>query len=377
MSRPDAEYVLPLRWRDDDGLEELTRYLRRLALVLDVTVVDGSPPELFRRHHEAWSGLVRHLGPGPWPGRNGKVRNVMTGIAATRHPLVVIADDDVRYTGSAIERGLRLLDEAALVVPQNVFTDWPWHARWDTGRQLVNRALGSDHPGTLLLRRDALGPEGYDGDVLFENLQLERTVRARGGVVHHAPDLLVPRRPPTTRHFWSQRVRQAYDDLGQPARLVLEVSVLPLVLAAGARRGQVLAALAVASVLVAEAGRRRAGGARAFPPTTALWAPAWLAERSVCVWLALALRLRGGVRYGDGRLLHATSPVPKSSARLVPPPPDARVDGPCVPPDLRHQHDFSDPSTTDPSHPSTTEPPDPRRDHHARPTAAREHHRLP
>ena len=48
MSRPDAEYVLPLRWRDDDGLEELTRYLRRLALVLDVTVVERAP-EMDRR----------------------------------------------------------------------------------------------------------------------------------------------------------------------------------------------------------------------------------------------------------------------------------------------------------------------------------------
>ena len=38
----DLDYVLPLRWSDDAGLEELTGYLRRLARHAHVIVVDGS-----------------------------------------------------------------------------------------------------------------------------------------------------------------------------------------------------------------------------------------------------------------------------------------------------------------------------------------------
>ncbi|MDQ1531419.1 MAG: hypothetical protein QOE37_1524, partial [Microbacteriaceae bacterium] len=41
---------------------------------------------------------------------------------------------------------------------------------------------------------------------------------------------------------------------------------------------------------------------RLFPPTAALWAPAWLTERAVCVWLALLALARGGVRYRDRRV---------------------------------------------------------------------------
>jgi hypothetical protein len=40
--RLKAEYVLPLRWDDDTGLDESTRYLRRLSAWLDVTVEGGS-----------------------------------------------------------------------------------------------------------------------------------------------------------------------------------------------------------------------------------------------------------------------------------------------------------------------------------------------
>jgi hypothetical protein len=45
-----VEYVLPLRWDDDAGLDELAGYLAGLSAVVDVTVVDGSPEPLFGRH---------------------------------------------------------------------------------------------------------------------------------------------------------------------------------------------------------------------------------------------------------------------------------------------------------------------------------------
>ena len=315
MSRFAAECVLPLRWHADHDLDDLTRYLAELSLLVDVTVVDSSPPALFDRHHAAWGQTVRHLPPAPWPGRNGKVRNVMTGVRAARHERIIIADDDVRYETKALAEGLDLLEDADLIVPQNVFTAWPWHARWDTARQLINRALGGDYPGTVLIRRDMLADRGYHGDVLFENLQLMRTVTARSGVIGRARGLYVGRRPPTTRHFLSQRIRQAYDDFAQPARLAVEAALLPAVVLAcrAAGNGRALAMIALPAIATAEAGRRRAGGKAVFPPTSPMWAPCWLAERAICVWLAIGYRLTGGIRYGDGRIWDATT-SPHSAA---------------------------------------------------------------
>ena len=95
----------------------------------------------------------------------------------------MIADDDVRYDEAALTAVHRLLGRADLVRPQNYFDPLPWHAWWDTGRTLLNRALGADYPGTLAVRRSTfLAMGGYDPDVLFENLELIRTVR---GVRRH------------------------------------------------------------------------------------------------------------------------------------------------------------------------------------------------
>ncbi len=305
------EYVLPLRWNDDAGLPELVAYLRWLSSRADVTVVDGSDPEVFDRHARAFAGLARHVPPdGDLDFANGKVNGVTTGLRMARHEAVVIADDDVRYDDCALRRVAGLLATHDLVRPQNYFAPLPWHARWDTARSLINRAFGADYPGTLGIRRSTFRRMGgYDGDVLFENLELIRTLRAHGGVEARPVDLFVRRLPCDRARFWNQRVRQAYDDFAEPARLAAVLSLLPATAVAAVaavrydrRWWAVPAGMAVAAVAVAEIGRRRGDG-RVFPRTGALFAPLWLAERAVCGWLAVGARLtRGGVHYAGRRL---------------------------------------------------------------------------
>ncbi|WP_168626182.1 glycosyltransferase [Cryobacterium sp. BB307] len=307
MPRFPVEYVLPLKWQDDSRLPELVRYLHHLKNGADVTVVDGSPAELFEEHAQVLPSDVRHMRPEFWPGGNGKVAGVMTGVRHARHELVVVADDDVRYGPVTFRALVEQLERADLVRPQNYYDPLPWQARWDTARMLINRAFGADYPGTLGFRRSALmNTGGYDGDVLFENLELIRTITSAGGRETNALDLYVRRLPPTPEQFADQRVRQAYDSLAQPARLAVELALLP---AAIATRGRPLPLLvgALTAVAVAEVGRRRRAGRTVFPATSALWAPLWVAERAVTSWVALAQRATGGVRYSGTRIKRAAS----------------------------------------------------------------------
>jgi hypothetical protein len=301
----DFSYVIPVRWTgDENGRDALADYLDQLVCwCADVIVVDGSPVEIFCANASRWSNRIRHVAPDPArQALMGKVSGVLTGIDLARYDRVVLADDDVRYDEAGLIRVVTTLEHHDLVRPQNFFSPMPWHAVWDTSRTLLNRSTGQDFPGTLGVRRStvvAMG--GYSGDVMFENLELIRTVKAYGGTVVSPLDLFVRRLPPTSHHFWRQRTRQAYDDFAIPPRMLLWLSILPaLVFAMIRRRPRSALLAAVACVVLAERGRRRSAGTEVFPWIASVLAPVWVLERAICAWLAVIQRARfGGVRYGD------------------------------------------------------------------------------
>lgn len=295
-------YVLPIKQQHPGADTDLDDYLHWLGSVVHVVVADGSAPALAAANARRWSRSgVRHL-PVSSVARNGKVAGVCDGVLAAETPFVILADDDVRYDRTSLRAVIDRLVDHDVVVPQNFFRPLPWHARWDTARTLVNRAFGVEYAGTMAMRRaDLLACRGYCGGVLFENLELLRTLAAHGSRSHHALDVFVVRRPPSARHFVGQRVRQAYDSQAQPVRLLAELSLLPLLLAS--RRRLVLASqLAAVVSLLAEAGRRRGNGRRVFAGSSIAWTPLWLAERAICSWLAMASYARGGARYSGRRL---------------------------------------------------------------------------
>jgi hypothetical protein len=308
----ELSYVLPLKTRPGDGdLAELTDYLAWLGDRAEVLVVDGSENASFAAHRDAWAGVrLRHVRPDDLQVANGKVRGVLTGLRLAEHDRVVLADDDVRYDAAGLERIAKLLDEGELVRPQNYFDPLPWHARWDTARIVLNRAGGHDYPGTLGVRRDFLcSIGGYDGNVLFENLELIRTVRAAGGRVIDAPDLFVRRLPPTLARFLEQRPRQAYDDWAQPLRFAAFLLAGPAIVIAAVRRPRALVVGGVTAVAAAFLGRGRDRGATVFDRGSPFFAPLWICERAVLSWVALVRRVAfGGVPYAGTVIERAATP---------------------------------------------------------------------
>ena len=323
MLRPftvNVSYILPLRVAHAAELE-LDAYLDWVTRHAELIVVDGSDDAVFEEHARRWSSLnLRHLRVDPDLGRllNGKVAGVLTAMRRATHPHLVIADDDVRYDEGGLSAMDAALNSADVVRPQNYFDPLPWHAWLDTGRTLLNRMTGGDWPGTIGVRRSVLrATGGYDGDVMFENLELVRTVVAAGGRELCPLGLYVRRLPPEAAHFWSQRVRQAYDEFARPFRLATWMAILPAAaMLAITRRGWWLDAAAAAVVALAETGRRRANGSRVFPFVASIAAPLWVCERAICAWLAAAARVvYGGIPYRGRIITRAATPVTVLMAR--------------------------------------------------------------
>ena len=140
-------------------------------------------------------------------------------------------------------------------------------------------------------RSRLLAMGGYDGDVLFENLELIRTVRADGGRIAAPLDLYVRRRRPRPRTSGASGCGRRTTTSRCRCGWRCWLAVVPLLATAFARRRRV--GLALGSVGLGAA--RRAGTTTrrrppAFPATSSLLAPVWVLERGVCAWLALLQR---------------------------------------------------------------------------------------
>lgn len=320
LQHPQVTYVLPLRSPAPQVDSDFCDYLTFISSVTETIVVDGSEKTVFDQHHRIWGKHIIHVPPDPALATPmGKVGGVMTGVRLASFNRVIIADDDIRYDLQALRSVAEALDGAQVVRPQNYFHPLPWHAVWDSGRTLLNRISGGDWPGTLgVSRSHLLDAGGYDGTAMFENLELVRTIIAAGGRESVLLNTFVERRPSSTTHFLSQRVRQAYDEFARPLRLAIQLLFLPIACAAVISGNEyVLVLSAVFTILLAEIGRRRGGAARVFPFIASVAAPFWILERAVCVWIALGARIiYGGIPYRGTVLRKAATPLRQLRQRL-------------------------------------------------------------
>lgn len=315
--RACCTYLLTIR-RSRFNAEEAAafrEYFESLAAVCEVLVVDGSPPDVFAEHEKMWRNVCRHEPvDAQYKYLNGKVNGVHTGVAVAEYDRIILADDDIRYTPDDARRMAELLENYDLVRPQNYFRPLPVWARTEAARMLINRAWISegDYSGTLGVTRRAMLRVGhYDGDVLFDNEEIVRHFRLKGARIKYARDFFLLKLPPTFGKWLEQRPRQAYEDFVMRAKTLFFAS-LPLVLVftwmkAGWQFLLIYVAVISLGAIASAALGLNDGAARFFPPRIILYAPLWIAERTVSTYWAFYWYLtRGGYPFGDKVLSKGT-----------------------------------------------------------------------
>lgn len=280
-------------------LRDLANYLSTLGVAgCDVVILDPSPRLQFDLNGRILRWVGKHVAVRPEhraPG--GAVDLVRAAVALASCEKVVVADEDVRYTPDAIDQLCDLLDMHEVVEPQDYLDPLPWWGGIEAGRILVHRGIEPqpDHGATFAFRRSAIrGLRMLDALELVDDHA--RRLVAAGAEVFPAANVFVRREPGGFDEWWSERARAAGDDFALPFKSVFFFSLVPvltlLALVGGLRLAASYAGV-IAFAAFALAVRGRAGAAQFFPMRACLFAPVWVFERSVSVYRALFLRLRG------------------------------------------------------------------------------------
>ena len=211
---------------------------------------------------------------------------------------VIIADDTVRYNVADLTELCALLDAHEVVEAQDYLEPMPWWSGIDAGRMLVHRGIDPhpDRGATFGFRRSILrGLRGFDAAGSTDPV---RVLALHGAEVVSAPELFVRRCPPQLGEWLRERPREAGLDFDVPAKSAFFFALIPMAILLTLMGGGRLAigytgAVAFASIVLAIRGRMGAGAF--FPLRACLFAPLWVVERSVSVYWALLLRMRGTV----------------------------------------------------------------------------------
>jgi Glycosyl transferase family 21 len=330
MAGAPCTYLLPLRRASFDGAEaaRIRRYLGSLAQIgCEILLVDGSRDEVFHRHASVFGDVCRHQRVDRGFGYlNDKVNGIHTGLALASHQKIVLADDDIRYSTRNLREVLRLLESYEVVRPQNFLQPLPWWAKMEAARMLINRATlrAADYPGTCCFRRETMLSAGhYDGDVLFDNEEILRHFAQRGCKIAYANDLFVRKRPPAFRKWLEQRPRQAYEDFGMRAKTAFFFCLAPLLIMSAILFGLIISLgvvvlISLGAIALAARGRARGRAREFFPRHCCLFAPFWIAERTMSTWWALYWFLRhGGYPFGRTMLTKGVGRAWSSGARVA------------------------------------------------------------
>ena len=234
---------------------------------------------------------VRHVAPAPdLVTPMGKVGGVLTGLRLASHERVIIADDDVRYD----DESLRARRRARSTTPTSC------DRRTTSSRCRGTRAGTRPHAAQSRDRRRLAG-HARRASLRCSSAPAATTAarcsRISSWCARWSPPADARRAARRVRGATSRRRRaiSGRSASGRPTTrsrgrgaLAVQLALLPGAIALGARVRLARASCSPrrSSSALAEAGRRRAGGARVFPVRASLLAPAWVAERAVCSWLA-------------------------------------------------------------------------------------------
>lgn len=305
-------------------LTDLSRHLSMLGLSgAEVVVVDGSAQ--FEEHARTLRWVSRHLPAEPRHlDRNGSIDAIRAAVEIASCERVVVAGPQVRHTAESLEQLCSLLDRYEVVGAQEYFDPMPWWCGVETGMMLLARGLDTlaDHGDTYGFRKSAVRElPSVEGTAVAEEKPLRRLV-SQGAEVFAASELFVRRLPTPLNRWLRQRGSQAGADFTMMTRTVPWLALLPLAILLGLIGGWPLAgytaaAFALASLVIAFRGRL--GAASVFPLRACLFAPLWVAERSITVYWALLSRLRAArieVRPAASARAASEEKVVSSSQRL-------------------------------------------------------------
>jgi hypothetical protein len=317
--------IVPLFVKNEDpvtfaGPRDLIRHyyklLREAEGNFSFLILDNSPPEVSGRLREICldTNIPYALLPQSETraGNNRKLDAVRYALGLTVTEKTILFDDDIRPTGTNIERITDELEHFTLVKCIIDFISPNTFDRIDLAGICAFNQLSrhKQNWGNISFLKSTLLERGFpSSNLLYDELAIERTIRRGQYQECYISDLPIPMKSSgrSLGEYLRQRIRYAYENIAFPVRffafdILLLFAVLGIAYFWSAWMSVLVIALVSAIVICASYTYQRSlawqfAAGRVWP-----YAPLWYWPYPFCSCCALVLFFRGGILFGGNRI---------------------------------------------------------------------------
>jgi hypothetical protein len=308
--------VLPIRVFDlpclsgfQEHYQMLIQHMEQCVQQWEILIVDASPDPIFSVI-DAWFAdiaQVRHFRPHiqDIAGHNNKLLGLRDALPQAQFRYALLLDHDMRPSPDVMREIILRLQDYDCARCMIHYQSFRLAALINVNGIFLVNLLCRDKQfwGHLLLDRRMLLDLGLPRtDTLFDELTIMRHFQHHGKRVGYISTIQIPmayRDSPA--HFIEQRLRYAYENLAYPLRFLFFLSLLPLLLTSLFFSPLITLTLFLV-ITIGVIGLSWLGQTYydngTYPPYTFLYAPLWFWPYPFTSWIALGLRLKGGIAFG-------------------------------------------------------------------------------
>lgn len=245
-------------------------------------------------------------------GANDKSNGVCEAFKYAKYDNILLVDDHFRLNRETIIKLEKYFDKYDVFKCMPKFEKYKLSVLIDLCGMFVINILDyrKQYCGHLAFKKSQFEKCGLPcRDALFDEFAFEKHLRKNGYNVGFVRDVSIDAvQEITTKRFFEQRVRYAYENLAMPFRFLLYMLILPLLISCAiidVKVAENLIIACTAGVTVIALIGQVLYGRDICPKYTFLLSPIWFWFYPVTTWMALVCFFNGGVSFGGNKVKKA------------------------------------------------------------------------
>lgn len=313
--------IIPVKIGFGKDVIEFVKYIHYLSDQMthyeyEIIISNESDDEVFDYINNEMKNRtkVKHIMPDPTyrTGANDKLNGIYAALEYCTYEKILLIDDHYRVSKNTLEQLIPFYEIYDCFKMMPKFDKFPVSALLDLCGMYIINILDpkKQYCGHLCFNKTHITKFGFPSrDSLFDELAIETHLKKNKCSTGYLKNVALEAvQNISTKRFWEQRIRYAYENMALPIRFAIYLSILPILISLLIMNPLLAVCFAIslsmAVLLLAFIGQM-IYGKKNVPRFSFLLSPIWFWFYPFTSWIAIVKYFSGGVMFGGRKIKKA------------------------------------------------------------------------